>query len=120
MNRDTSFRSAGGAKSAAVGAAAALLLGATLVAAAHASPDGGAPSVVVRYDARSAATDQGALELYRRLVLAAGQVCPADSVPGAAAARLIRQCRADALARAVSQVPERRLVEIAAARAGRG
>ncbi|MFI4889374.1 MAG: UrcA family protein [Steroidobacterales bacterium] len=105
---------------AALGAAAAWIATAALAPAAQAAPADDVPSVVIKYDANQAATERGALELYARLVYAARQVCPSDDTGNLARVALARQCQKDAVARAVNQIHERRLVEIAAARSSRG
>jgi UrcA family protein len=102
------------AVTAAIGAAAAL------IPAVHAAPAADVPSVVVKYDAQKAATERGALELYARLVYAARQVCPDPVMGDLSRLALVHQCQKDALNRAVGQIHERHLVEIAASRANQG
>jgi UrcA family protein len=120
MFHDASSRIATTGKIAAFGAAATLIINAVLIPAAYAVPGNDMPSVVVRYDARQAATDQGALELYARLVYAAQKVCPSEIKSNMSRTALVNQCQKDAVARAVSQIHERHLVAIAASRANRG
>jgi UrcA family protein len=98
--------------------AAATLILATTAIAAHAAD--AAPGVVLRYDAAAATTESGARDLYQRIAFAALQVCPAPVESVRASVAQARQCRHDAVSRAVAQVHEQRLVEIAAARARRG
>ena len=100
-------------------AAAALILATTAIAARAAAPDT-APSVALRYDATVAATEGGARDLYQRIALAALQVCPVRTESDLQSVELARQCREAAISRAVGQVHQQRLVEIAAAHARRG
>ena len=93
-------------------AAATLILTAALMPAVHAA-DASAPSVAIRYDAARVATDAGARDLYRRIAIAAERVCPVAVNSDLASARNARQCQADAVSRAVGQVHDQRLVEVA-------
>jgi len=93
---------------------------AALTAVAQAAPPADVPSAVVKYDPARAATEQGASELYRRIAAAAAQVCPAVSSFGLVLNAQVRQCRQDAIERAVGEIHERHLVEIAAKYAHRG
>jgi UrcA family protein len=104
----------------AISATATLIVLSTLAPAVHAAPSDEVPQVVVKYDADKAATESGALELYKRLSFAAREVCPDDSVRDLHRVAQAHQCQKEALARAVSKVGSRHLVEIAAARANRG
>jgi UrcA family protein len=100
--------------------ASAALFAVAAIAPAHSATSDAVPSVTLKYDAAKANTDSGALELYGRLAYAARQVCQGDvSQPVALLARS-HQCQKDAVARAVSQIHNRRLVEIATARSNRG
>lgn len=101
-------------------ATAALVASAALATVVHAAPAGDAPGVVIRYDAASVATGQGARELYQRIERAAAQVCPEGSAYGLAHQSVVQQCRRDAIARAVDAIHQQRLVEIAAAHTRRG
>jgi UrcA family protein len=87
---------------------------------AHAATPAEAPSVSVKYDAGKANTDSGALELYGRLMFAARQVCPTDESQYLEFVVQAHKCQKEAVARAVSQLHNRRLVEIAAAHSNRG
>jgi UrcA family protein len=102
-----------------IGAAVALIAIAGVATAQAGVPDE-VPSVTVKYDAVKADTERGALELYGRLMFAARQVCPNDDPQDLSRLTRARECQKDALARAVSQIHNRRLVEIAAARSNRG
>jgi UrcA family protein len=107
-------------RTAAIGAAAALLIGAALIPSVHAAPAEDVPSVALKYDAQKAATERGAMELYARLVYAAREVCPIATMGDRSGEALVRRCQKEALKRAVSQIHERHLVEIAAKRENRG
>ena len=80
------------------------LVGAVSMGAANAATaDDGVTHVVVRYQPASLSSDSGTRALYRRLVNAAAEACPASAgtrfVSGA-----VQQCRDQALARAVHQI----------------
>lgn len=100
----------------AMSAGAALLLSAT----GYAAGTGAAPTAVIRYDAASAKTDRGARELYQHIVQAAAAVCPQATMGDLQSASIVKQCREDAVARAMTTVHEQKVVEIAGARAHRG
>ncbi len=51
-------------------------------AASAATPGDDTLSVIVKYDPQNVSTPEGAKALYRRLVRAAADVCPADSSSG--------------------------------------
>jgi UrcA family protein len=74
-----------------------------------------APSMTVQYSSDALATDSGTRALYRRLSLAAEQVCPNPSNT-----RLVRpavlKCRQEALTAAVNKIHSQRLAELHAAR----
>jgi len=109
-------------------AAATMILAATAIPAAHAAapaPDAaatadGIPRVVLRYSAADVATERGARDLYQRIATAALQVCPTAIEGDLQGMTRVRQCQAAAVSRAVGQVHEQRLVEIAAAHTRRG
>jgi len=103
-----------------IGAAATLIALSGLAPALHAAPAGEVNRVIVKYDADKAATESGALELYNRLSSAARRVCPNDSGRELYRVMQAQQCQKEALARAVSKVNTRHLVEIAAVKANRG
>jgi UrcA family protein len=90
------------------------------IAPAHSATPGEVPSVTVKYDASKANTESGAMELYGRLMFAARQVCPSDESQYLVLVVQSHQCQKEAVARAVSQLHNRRLVEIAAAHSNRG
>jgi UrcA family protein len=80
-------------------------------AASAAVQEDDAPSIVVKYNPESLKTDSGAHVVYRKIVLAAEQVCPpfASSVRPSQA---ILQCRAQAIARAVMKINDPKLAAI--------
>jgi UrcA family protein len=73
------------------------------------------PSIVVRYDSQALATDDGVRKLYRRIVAAAGQVCPDAPIGYLTATQRVKQCRAQAIARAIGQINDARLAALYAA-----
>jgi|ERR1700678_2107277 len=97
----------------AVGAAAACLLSALSVGAATAATlDDEVPSLAVKYDPRSLATESGARTLYRQLVSASRQVCPLDTGRDLHLSALVRQCQKESVGRAVNQINDPRLAEV--------
>jgi UrcA family protein len=102
-----------------------LLLGslAGIVAAGGASAarlDSDAPSVVVKYSEQSLATDEGVYALYRQIKNAAKQVCPADDTRDLSRQSLIKECRNQAVARAIRQIDNSRLAALHAAHSKNG
>jgi len=78
------------------------------------------PRIVVRYDADSLATDSGARTLYRRLVNAAEQACPAQFTGSRLLSRAVEQCRDRSVARAVQQINNVHLASVYATTMKRG
>ncbi len=76
------------------------------------------PSRAVSYSDLNLATAQGNRTLLRRIESAAAKVCPATSAPGALPSR-VRDCRDEAIARAVSDTKSSQLAELHAARGRR-
>jgi UrcA family protein len=70
------------------------------------------PSIVVRYQAESLATDEGARALYHRLVRAAEQVCPDQFVGSRLISIAVLRCREQSIARAVHQIDNPRLAAV--------
>jgi UrcA family protein len=82
-----------------------------MAAASAATQDEAVPSLVVKYRADSLLTDRGAHVVYRKIVNAAEEVCPA--APGSRLlSESVRQCRAQSIARAVMQINNSRLAAI--------
>ena len=82
-----------------------------MAAANAAAQDEDVPSKVVKYDSDSLLTETGAHAVYRKIVNAAEEVCPASPgsrLPNAS----VRQCRAQSLARAVMKINNSRLAAI--------
>ncbi len=73
------------------------------------------PKLVIRYRADSLSTDRGVWVLYRRLRLAAEDVCPAPFTGSHLVSESIQQCRDHALAQAVNQIDNPRLAALYAA-----
>ena len=92
----------------------------SLAGAAFASAQPSVPSAAVAYRATELATDAGALDVYRRIAMAARKVCPGDDSLNPFQATAAVECQKAAIARAVAQIEQPRLAEIAAKRAKRG
>jgi UrcA family protein len=84
--------------------AGTLLVAGAVPAFAAAPQETGAPSVVVKFNDLDLDTRQGAQALYRRLVSAAREVCPAEVESDLHRTAMVRECRDAALARAVRQL----------------
>jgi len=89
-------------------------------AAGAAGTDSDAPSVIVKYSETSLETSGGVTELYRRITVAARQVCPAASIRELVAQHQAAQCREQAIARAISQVGNPQLAALHANHAKNG
>jgi UrcA family protein len=83
-----------------------------LGAAGAATIDTDAPSLVVRYDSQSLTTDSGVQQLYRRILFAAKQVCPEESVRDLQANTRVEACRAQAVAHAIQHIGNTRLAAL--------
>jgi UrcA family protein len=118
MNTLTANRTRTHSTSILIGALAALALGAGIAPIVKADspvavgPDG-APQVVIKYDRDRIRSEKGARDLYRRIEMAAQAVCPQDRDYDLVHPHPGRQCREAAVARAVSEIHEPRLVQIA-------
>jgi UrcA family protein len=77
------------------------------------------PRVAVRYKGESLATDEGARAVYRRIVTAAENVCPQQS-GGPFVSAAIKECRNQAVERAVRAINSPRLAALYATGADRG
>jgi UrcA family protein len=88
--------------------------------ASAANPPSDVPSVVVKYDAASLATDRGVNDLYRRITSAARKVCPDASFRDLGAQRQAQECRNQAVARAVSQIDNSQLAALYASQSKNG
>lgn len=89
-------------------------------AASATSSEGDVPATIVHYDPHSLDTDQGARVLYRRIVKAAVVVCPDMRVNPHFISDATRQCREQAVARAVHAINAPRLVAVYTATEKRG
>jgi len=85
--------------------------GATLASAAAPADDGGL-SLIVKYDPQTLASDTGARVLYRRLVIAAEKVCPADPSSPHLISRAVIECREQSVSRAVHHINNANLVAV--------
>jgi UrcA family protein len=84
--------------------AAGIVAAAATGVSAAATPAADAPSVVVHYADLNLATEQGARVLYRRIAIAAWNVCPDAGNRDLQALAERRACREQAIARAVRDV----------------
>jgi UrcA family protein len=91
-----------------------------LGAARAAAPDSDVPSIVVKFNGQSLATDAGVNELYHRITVAAKQVCPIASTRDLHSVWLAEQCRDQAVARAIQQIDNPRLAALHAGRSKNG
>jgi UrcA family protein len=94
------------------GLIAGCLLGALSVGTASAGTADDAPSIVVKYDPASLASEAGARALYQRLERVAQHVCPEASGRSLATLEAARSCEKQAIARAVREINSPRLAEI--------
>jgi UrcA family protein len=81
-------------------------------AAGAANAAGDVPTIVVKYDAASLATDGGVNELYRRITYAAKRVCPSASIRDLTALRQVDECRNQAISRAIRQIDNSQLAAL--------
>jgi UrcA family protein len=81
-------------------------------AASAATPEEDTLSVAVQYDPQNVSTQEGAKVLYRKLVRAAADVCPADSSSPHLLSRSVQECREQSIARAVFKVNNPSLVAV--------
>jgi UrcA family protein len=100
------------------GLVSAASIGAVSAATTTTSDD--VPSIAVKYSQESLATDAGARHLYYRLIAAAKVVCPQISVGHLWVTEEVTQCRKQAVARAVYQINNPRLVALYATRSKNG
>ncbi|HLZ99788.1 MAG TPA: UrcA family protein [Steroidobacteraceae bacterium] len=84
-----------------------------------ASPADDVPRQVVKYSPDVLNTDAGARSLYRRIVKAAEEVCPAPS-GSRFIVSAVAECRAQSVARAVQQIDNPRLAALNAANSKSG
>ncbi|GAC1663988.1 MAG: hypothetical protein NVS9B2_00920 [Steroidobacteraceae bacterium] len=75
---------------------------------------------VVKYNPASLANELGVNDLYRRITVAARQVCPEASYRHFEAQYQVQQCRAQAVARAIQQIDNPRPAAVHAVRAKNG
>lgn len=100
-------------------ALAAALIGLTAAVPANAgekAKSNQVPQVVVSYADLNIDRDDGALVLYRRIAAAARTVCPDYGTRNLGTQQVVRACRDESMARAISQVGSVRLAAIYAAR----
>jgi UrcA family protein len=80
--------------------------------AATVTVDNEVPSLVVRYDSQALTTDSGVQHLYRRILFAAAQVCPEESIRDLGANARVQACRAQAVAHAIQHIGNTRLASL--------
>jgi UrcA family protein len=102
------------------GMIAGCLLGALSVGTASAAAADAAPSIVVKYDPQSLASEGGARALYQRLQRVAQQVCPEASSRNLETLDVASRCEKQAVARAVHEINSPRLAEVHASSANSG
>jgi UrcA family protein len=81
-------------------------------AASAANLSNDAPSLVVKYDPHSLATDDGVNSLYRRITYAARQVCPGADNRDLVAQRHVQECRSHAVAAAIKSIDNAQLATL--------
>jgi UrcA family protein len=91
-----------------------------LGAASAATPDRDVATVVVKYSELNLSTDAGVHELYRRIMHAARQVCPDESIKDLRVHQQIAVCRDQAVARAIQQIDNSRLAALYASHSKNG
>jgi UrcA family protein len=84
----------------------------TAMAAGAATIDSDVPSLAVKYDAQSLSTDTGVQQLYRRIRVAAEQVCPEETVRDLGANARVQACRSKAMALAIQHIGNTRLAAL--------
>jgi UrcA family protein len=89
-------------------------------AAGAANPANDVPSLVVKYDGASLATESGVNDLYRRITYAAKKVCPDPSSKDLFGQRQAQECRNQAVARAIRQIDNSQLAAVYASHLGNG
>ena len=89
-------------------------------AAGAAVPDSDVPSVVVKYSPETLASKVGVNDLYRRITLAARQVCPDAWTRDLAAQAQVEACRNQAVARAIQQIDNPSLAALHASHSKNG
>jgi UrcA family protein len=95
------------------GMIAGCLLGALSVGTASAATADDVPSIVVKYDPSTLASEAGARALYQRLERVARHVCPEASGRDLKTFEAARSCERQAVARAVRDINSQRLAEVA-------
>ena len=81
-------------------------------AVSAATPDDESLSIAVKYDPQTLSTQDGARALYRKLVRAAEEVCPATSASPHLLSPSVVECRAQSVARAVFKINNPSLVAV--------
>ena len=96
------------------------LMGAIAAGAAPAGSDNDVPRVVVKYSEASLGNEAGVADLYRRITVAARQVCPTAQVGDFLSQIVAKECQDAAVSRAIQQIDNSRLARLYAARSKNG
>jgi UrcA family protein len=83
--------------------------------ASAAGTDSDVPSIVVKYSDQTLATDSGVKDLYAQIVRAAKQVCPDISIRDLRLQYEVKQCRDQAIAKAIRKIDNSQLAALYAA-----
>jgi UrcA family protein len=100
------------AKTAAVMMFCGLIAAASSSVANAATADAEAPTMALKFDPAMLNTEDGAREVYRRIVRAAEEVCPAPTTGSRLVNSATQACRDQAVANAVRQIHSPRLVAV--------
>lgn len=88
--------------------------------ACAAGADSDVPSIVLKYSEQSLNSDSGVKELYARIVRAAKEVCPNIEIRDLNLQNRIKECRDQAIARAIHKVDNSQLATLYAAHSKNG
>lgn len=121
MSTSTTTRAAGSRfKFAFLMLAGGLACAATVGTAAAATPNLDVPTLVVHYSTQALETDHGVRQLYGRIVSAARQVCPDESIRDLGSSVRVQACRAQAVAHAIQLINNSQLAALYATSSQRG
>jgi UrcA family protein len=90
------------------------------MAAGAATVDSDVPSLVLKYNSQSLTTDIGVQQLYRRIRVAAEQVCPEEAIRDLGANARVQACRNKAVADAIQHIDNTRLAALYASNSKSG
>jgi UrcA family protein len=89
-------------------------------AASAATPDPDVPSTIVQYRSDQLASQDGVQEVYRKIVRAAARVCPDADIRDPHAVVIAKECRNQAIARAVHDINNSQLAALYATSSKKG